>query len=127
MDDLSKALEDWETSKRLFAEADGKLPEDSNQRLVLNDMLPPDVSSNVLMHMDMPGYEMYDKIKKYAVKFVKIMLNQRRRPRTGVNMVDAYRGEPQEPEPAGEEMEDDEIDTDAGIAETMSLGLAPDW
>ena len=61
-------------------------------------LLPPDVSANVLMHMDRPGYETYDKIKKYAVKLVKIMQNQRRRPRTGVSMVDAYRGEPQEPE-----------------------------
>ena len=43
MDDLSKALEDWETSKRLFAEADGKLPDDNNERLAFIDMLPPDV------------------------------------------------------------------------------------
>ena len=47
MDDLNKALEDWETSKRLFVEADGKLPEDSNERLAFIDMLPPDVSANV--------------------------------------------------------------------------------
>ena len=41
-------------------------------------------------------------------------------------MADAYRGEPQASEPAREEMEDDDIDTDAGVAEIMSLGLAPD-
>ena len=69
-DDLNKALEDWETSKRPFAEADGNLPEDSNERLAFIDMFPPDVSANVLKNMDMPGYETYDKIK-------------RRRPRTG--------------------------------------------
>ena len=39
MDDLNKALEDWETSRRLFVEADGKLPEDSNERLAFMDML----------------------------------------------------------------------------------------
>ena len=59
--------------KRLFAEADGKHPEDSNERLAFIDMLPPDVSTNVLMHMDMPGYETYDKIRRYAVKMVEVM------------------------------------------------------
>ena len=107
-------------------EANGKLPEDSNERLAFIDMLPPDVSANVLMHMDIPGYETYDKIQKYAVKLVKTMQNQRCRPRTGVNMVDAYSGEPQEPEPAGEQIDDDDIDTDSGIAEIMALRLAPD-
>ena len=79
--------------------------------------------------MDMPGYETYDKINKYTVKPVKMMQNQRRRPRSGVNMVDVYRGEPpQKPEPIGDTDNDfdDNIDTDSGIVEIMALNLAPD-
>ena len=39
-------------------------------------MLPPDVSANVLLHTDMPGYETFDKIRRYAVKLVMFMQNQ---------------------------------------------------
>ena len=39
------------------------------------DMLPSDVSVNVLVHMVMPGYESYDTIRKYAVKLVEVMQN----------------------------------------------------
>ena len=107
----------WETSNRLFVEDDGNLPEESNDLLSFIDAFPPDVPANVLMHMDMPAYEKYDEIKTHAAMLVKIMQKQRRRPRTGVNMVDAYRGEPpQEPEPTGDN--DNDFDDDVDISMT---------
>ena len=96
MDDLSKALDDWEPSKRLFATADGKLPNNIKERLAFIDMLPPDVSANVLMHMDMPGYEAYNKIRRYDVKLVKVMRNQCRKPRSGSDLVADVKGDPQD-------------------------------
>ena len=89
------------------------------------DVLPPDVSANVLMHIDMPGYETYDKICRYDVKLNKVTQNQRRKPRSGLNLVADFKGDSQGLEPADEEVEDEEFDIVAGIAEIMSLGLAP--
>ena len=42
---LEKALKEWEISKRLFTEADGKLPEPETMRLVFVAMLPHEVYS----------------------------------------------------------------------------------
>ena len=42
------------------------------------------------MHFDMPGYETYEAIKKYAPKLVKVMQSKRRMPRAGLNLVGDY-------------------------------------
>ena len=61
INDLAKALEDWKTSKRLFLEADGNLQDGETERLAFVDMLPADISS-MLMHMELPAYDTFDKI-----------------------------------------------------------------
>ena len=40
MDDLNAALEAWETNKRLFEKADGKLPDSEQERLAFVGILP---------------------------------------------------------------------------------------
>ena len=92
MDDLAQALEDWETSKRLYAEADGVTPGPNQERMAFVNPLPGDISSNVLMHLDMPGYKTYEAIKKYALKLVKVMQSKRRIAKAGVNLVGDYAG-----------------------------------
>ena len=86
INDLAKALEDWETSKREFEEADGARQTDDSERLVFLDLIPQEISAHVIMHMDMPGYETYDAIRKYALKMVKVLQNQKRKP-GGINTV----------------------------------------
>ena len=57
-DDLDKALEDWETSKRLLEEAGGKLPDQEQEILTFVDILPSDLSANVLRHMEGGEHEL---------------------------------------------------------------------
>ena len=45
MEDLRAALQEWDTNKRVFVECDGKLPEESQERLSFIEMLPPDISA----------------------------------------------------------------------------------
>ena len=47
MDDLAQALEDWETSKRFYAEADGVAPGPNQERMAFVNRLPCDISSFV--------------------------------------------------------------------------------
>ena len=72
MDNLQAALEVWDTNKRLFESAD-VLPAPDQQRLALIGLLPPDISSNVIMEIEKPGFEMFSAIKKYALKLVKVL------------------------------------------------------
>ena len=115
----------WDTHKRLFEKADGKLPGPDQGRLTLIGLLPPDISSNVIMEMEKPGFESFSAIKKYALKLVKVLQNQKRQSRGGLNLVDAYRGveceDKQEPE-----YEEEEVDFEKGIAEILALDFAPD-
>ena len=39
IDDLPKAMEEWETNKRLFVESNGTLPSEDSERLSLIEML----------------------------------------------------------------------------------------
>ena len=48
MDDLSAALEAWESNQRLFEKADGKLPDREQERLAFVGILPHDISVNVI-------------------------------------------------------------------------------
>ena len=43
INDLLKALEDWETSKRLFEEADGEKQTADQERLFFLDLVPPEI------------------------------------------------------------------------------------
>ena len=122
MDDLQSALKVWDTHKRLFEKADGVLPSPDQERLALIGLLAPDIFSNVTMELEKPGFGTFQEVKKYALKLVKVLQNQKRHRRGRLNLVDAYRGELEE-EPVYEE---EEVDFEKGIAEIMALDLAPD-
>ena len=51
MDNLQAALEVWDTNKCVFESSDGVFPAMDQQRLALIGLLPPDISSNVIMEM----------------------------------------------------------------------------
>ena len=52
MGDLTVAVETWETNKRLFEMADGKLPDAEQERLAFVGILPVDITPNIIMDMD---------------------------------------------------------------------------
>ena len=72
MDNLQAALAVRDTHKRLFEKADGKPPEPAQERLALIGLLLPDISSNVIMEMEKPGFETFQEAKKHALKLVKV-------------------------------------------------------
>ena len=51
VDDVKKALREWDTSKRLFTDAGGSIPVDDLERLALVDMMPPDCNVHITMHL----------------------------------------------------------------------------
>ena len=48
------------------------------------------------MDMEKPGFGTFQEMEKYALKLVKVLQNQKRHRRGGLNLVDAYRGELEE-------------------------------
>ena len=50
---LEMALEDWETTRRLITQANGKLPEPEIMRLAFAGMLPHEVYTDLSLHPDM--------------------------------------------------------------------------
>ena len=127
MDDLSAALEAWETHKRLFEKADGKLPDREQERLAFVGILPNDISANAIMEMEKPGCSTFEDIKEYAIKLVKVMQNQRRH-RKPLNMVDAYQGQGEQiqQDQFEQQAEDEyELETEAGLQDILSMDLAP--
>ena len=79
LDGITTALEDWDTNLRLFREAGGSEPNDESKRLTLVQLLPPDVSAYVAMHMELPELSNYTGMKRFAQKYVKILQNLKRR------------------------------------------------
>ena len=60
---FENALDDWKTSKRMFTEADGKLPDPETMRLAFVAMLPHEVYTYVSLHLDMEEYDSVGKLK----------------------------------------------------------------
>ena len=93
MDDLTLAPETWETNKRLFEKAEGQLPDAEHERLAFVGILPGDISTSVIVEMEKFGFETFAAIGKYTLKLVKVLQNQKRKGRSRLNLVDAYRGD----------------------------------
>ena len=87
VDDVTKALEEWATNKRLFVEADGPLPPPEQERLAFIQLLPHEMNTYVSMHMEM--YPTYDTLLKFTMKYMKVLQSQKRKPRVGVHLLDA--------------------------------------
>ena len=78
------------------------------------------------MEMEKPGFSTFLDIKKYALKLVKVMQNQRRKPRP-LNLVDAFQGQEEQAQLVQQEQAqaDDDAKTEAGLQDIFSMGLAP--
>ena len=68
-----QALEDWETNLRLFTTAGGAAPTGDAERLAFVELLPPDVAAHVTLHLDLPAYQEFSALKKFASKYVTVM------------------------------------------------------
>ena len=86
LDDLPKALEDWESNKGLYTESGGVLPEESQERLAFIEMLPADINVYITMHMDLEDHRTLQALKRFTLKYVKVLQNLKRKP--GVHLVD---------------------------------------
>ena len=99
LDDLSTALEAWDTNLRLFSAAGGVPPSSEQKRLSFVAMLPPDVSAHVTMHLELPQYATYGALKAFALKYVKVMQGisaARKRTRPAHVVEEVCEGEPED-------------------------------
>ena len=79
MDGVPGALEEWDTSLRLLRAADGQEPPDEQKRLTLLTMLPAEVSAYVAMHLELPDLASFTGLKRFMLKYVKVLQNLRRK------------------------------------------------
>ena len=79
MDGVAGALEEWDTSLRLFRAADGPEPPDEQKRLTLLTMLPAEVFAYVAMHLELPEHAIFMSLKRFTLKYVKVLQNLRRK------------------------------------------------
>ena len=79
MDGVAGALEEWDTSLRLFRAADGQEPPDEQKRLTLLTMLPAEVSAYVAMHLEMDELSTFTGLKRFTLKYVKVLQNLKRK------------------------------------------------
>ena len=109
IDELEQCLEEWSTNCRLMLENGGKMPDDESRRVAFIEMLPADMSTYATMRMDEDDFSTFNKIKKWAIKYVKVQQLQRRKLKGKVNLVDleqqlaASSWEPVGPEAESEE------------------------
>ena len=75
MDKVDEAITDWNTNIRLFEKAGGQTVTDAARRLALIDLLPPDISSYITMHLELLEYSTYDGLRRFVVKYVKVQKN----------------------------------------------------
>ena len=71
---LASALEVWDTNIRLFKAAGGREPEGDANRIAFVKLLPPDARAHVTLHQDMPAYQDYTELKRFALKYIKVMI-----------------------------------------------------
>ena len=73
-DRIEQAIEDWDTDIQLFVKAGGSQPLDCDRRLTLIQILPANIAAYITMHMELPEYNTYEKLKKKAESsFVKAL------------------------------------------------------
>jgi hypothetical protein len=75
MDGVAGALEEWDTSLRLFRAADGQDPPDEQKRLTLLTMLPAEVSAYMAMHLELPELNSFTGLKRFTLKYAKVLQN----------------------------------------------------
>ena len=87
-DEVEQRLEDWNSNCRLMVENGGESQSDETKRLALIEMLPPEINSYVILHMDEPRYDSFEKVKKSAKKFANILLKQKKKGKAAAHLVE---------------------------------------
>ena len=113
MERVEDALTEWNTNIRLFLKAGGQPMADSQRRLALIDMLPPDISSYITMHLDLPEYASYDGLRKFVLKYVKVQKNLKRAGHKPAHLLD-------EAPPANEEGYETDEDAEADLLRRLA-------
>ena len=105
LEDLATAIEVWAQNERLFREAQGSAPSDAQKRLILIDMLPPDVAPYITLQLDV--HTSYLCLKKFVLNYAKVMKSCKASRSGGIHLVDKDKGDEEvEDEKEGEEEED---------------------
>ena len=109
---VEDALEEWAvyvyTHIRHFVLAGGKRPDCASRRTSLIHMLPPDISAHVTMQLDQ--HATYEALKRYVLKYIKVMTNLkgRRRPAHLIDIDGSH--EPSEMSGQDEETDEEQIE-----------------
>ena len=87
LEKVESAIDDWDTNVRLFELAGGVAPERGSQRMSLISMLPLELSAHITMQLGNSKMDTYDKLKKYVLKYIKVIGNLKGRTKAA-HMVD---------------------------------------
>ena len=68
LEGFASALEVWDTNIRLSKAAGGQEPEGDAKRIAFVKLLPPDVRAHVTLHQDMPMYQGFTELKRFAAQ-----------------------------------------------------------
>ena len=74
LEGFAGALELWDMNICLFKAAGGREPEGDAERIAFIKFLSPDVRAHVTLHEDMPQYQDFVELKRFALKYTKVML-----------------------------------------------------
>ena len=83
INDLQQKLEDWDTNRLLMVENGASLPNDETRRLAFVEMLPAEINAYITMRLDDPSFDTFSNIKKYALKYVKVLQKQKKKKVSG--------------------------------------------
>ena len=122
IEDLEAKLEVWNTNCRLMLENGGALPDDESRRVAFIEMLPDELSVHATMRLDDPDFDSFTKVKKWALKYGKVLLSTKARKKRGpLNMVDLDKLVSEQGSQQGlESEEDDDEDWVTQQAELLS-------
>ena len=87
IDAIPLALENWDTNQRLYKAAGGDDISEQQKRLTFIQMLPRDVCAYVTMHIELPEYHKFADLKRFALKYVKVISSLNRTAKHGVHAV----------------------------------------
>ena len=74
LEGFASALDVWDTNIRLSKAAGGREPEGDAKRIAFVKLLPSDVRAHITLHQDMPTYQASTELKRFALKYIKVMI-----------------------------------------------------
>ena len=101
LEDITVAVERWESNIRLFKESGGVEPDDEAKRLIVVEIIPPEMSVHVTMQMHL--HTTYPALRLHIRNYVRVVMHQRQvSGNKGLHLIDQH--EPAAaPEQGGEE------------------------